>query len=202
MLDEIAAADADVLVIQEYSPLWHEAFVAAGIPEAYPHSVLLVRDDPFGSAIYSRRPITDGGEWKTGGLPMIRATIMLDDRPVRLYNIHPFPPTGSAGRWNPQMAAMVAALQAETGPAIAIGDFNMNRHVRHYRDLLKSGFHSAHVETGRGFVTTWPNGMLRYVPPVQLDHALFSEELVALHTEEGVGQGSDHIPFIVDVAWR
>ena len=57
---------------------------------------------------------------------------------------------------------------------------------------------SAHVDRGRGYAITWPNGMFP-LPPIRIDHALLSPEVECLAISEGIGTGSDHRPLVVDL---
>ena len=82
---------------------------------------------------------------------------------------------------------------------IAVGDFNVTQFNAWMGDLEDLGYRSAFEELGRGTATTWPNGMYA-LPPVRLDHVLVRNGVVPLRIREGLGQGSDHKPVIVDVA--
>jgi len=84
-------------------------------------------------------------------------------------------------------------------PVMLVGDFNMGQHNRFYKNLLNQGFYNLHQELGQGATITWPNGM-NNAPPVRLDHAFISPELIGLSINEGTGLGSDHRPFVIDVA--
>jgi endonuclease/exonuclease/phosphatase (EEP) superfamily protein YafD len=67
--------------------------------------------------------------------------------------------------------------------------------------LIAMGLRSAHVDRGRGYATTWPNGRLPF-PPIRIDQALLSPDVECLRIEEGIGVGTDHEPLIVDVRVR
>jgi len=82
---------------------------------------------------------------------------------------------------------------------VAAGDFNVTQFNSWIQDLDELGFRSAHEELGRGGATTWPNQQ-RLFPPIRLDHVLVSKQVVPLSIREGVGEGSDHKPVIVDLA--
>jgi endonuclease/exonuclease/phosphatase (EEP) superfamily protein YafD len=81
---------------------------------------------------------------------------------------------------------------------VAIGDFNATQYSLVYEQLKAGGLRSAHDDRGRGCATTWPNGMV-LVPPIRIDQAFLSAEVVCQGIAEGVGRGSDHKPLILDV---
>ncbi|MCB8965415.1 MAG: endonuclease/exonuclease/phosphatase family protein [Ardenticatenaceae bacterium] len=199
MIAEIEAADPDVLLLQEYTPVWHAALSDAGLFAAYPYSITNIYPSPFGAAIWSKLPLQDGEVWEAGGVQMLRATLVFNEQAIRLYNVHPSPPLFALDTWNGQLGGLAAALAAETGPVVAIGDFNVTPQNYWYQELTNGRLRDAHLDRGRGLAVTWPNGY-NYVPPVRLDHALLSPELICLDIQEGLGKGSDHKPLIVDIA--
>ena len=201
LLAEIRAADPDIVLLQEYSPVWQAAFTASELPQVYPYRLLNPLDTPFGTAIWSKLPLQDAELWDVDGIVMNRAAIVVDGQLLRLYNVHPPPPTNAFYRWNGRMALLVGALQAEAGPLIAVGDFNVTPQNYWYGEIVNGRLRSAHQDQGRGWAVTWPNGS-GLMPPIRLDHAFLSPELACLSITEGQGIGSDHKPLIVDVALR
>ncbi|MCB8943718.1 MAG: endonuclease/exonuclease/phosphatase family protein [Ardenticatenaceae bacterium] len=199
MLAEIEQADPDVLLFQEYTPLWDSAFSQSQLVETYPYRLLNVEEGPSGSSIWSKRPLHDTDIWFAERVYITSATIEISDQPVRLHNIHPLPPLMHFRRWDPMMDKIRQGIMTGTIPVIAIGDYNAGPYNRQYQALLDEGLHNLHDELGRSLATTWPNG-LQPAPPVRLDHAFVSSEIVGLSIREGVGLGSDHKPVIVDVA--
>src|SRR4051812_31762815 len=57
IIGEVQAAKPDLLLLQEYTAGWHEAFQKA-IGAEYPYNSVVMRDDSFGIALYSRTPFT------------------------------------------------------------------------------------------------------------------------------------------------
>ncbi|MCH8924460.1 MAG: endonuclease/exonuclease/phosphatase family protein [Planctomycetes bacterium] len=206
LIAEIRDAEADILVFQEITPKWWSELESAGLFEEYPHLVKKRRRDAFGSAILSRWPLEDVEFWLVDELPMnlsvpmIRCTVVLDGARLRLYNVHPLPPasTDYIKIWNRQHEQLVEKLDAETGPTLAIGDFNATQHSRWHQRHTAGRMRSAHVDRGRGMAVSWPNGR-SLLPPIRIDHALLSPEIGCLDVREGEGAGSDHKPLIVDL---
>lgn len=198
---EILAADPDVILVQEYSSRWNESFARHGILDAYPQAIGVVRDDSFGTAILSRLPLEDAEVVDVHGLPMTRATVVVGDRRLRLLNVHTLPPRTPeyTVTWRAQMAWLRDEILVESRPLAVVGDFNATQHFRRYKQLLLSGVVSAHELRGRGWATTFPNGVFP-LPPMRLDHALISPDLTCIAIGEGEGAGSDHRPLIIDLA--
>lgn len=200
LVAELAAEDADVLVLQEVTKRWWSELESGGLFEKYPHRHEEIRPDAFGSAILSRYPLEELDVWQVNNVPMIRCTVVADGTRLRLYNMHPWPPatTQFAETWNQQHKKLAELLSAETGPTLAIGDFNATQHSVWLKRHTSGRMRSAHVDRGRGLAVSWPNGK-RLLPPIRIDHALLSPEIGCLDVREGPGAGSDHKPLIVDL---
>lgn len=208
IIAEIARAEADILVLQEVSPRWWSELRAAGLLERFPYHSKVLRGGAFGSAILSRWPLEEVDVVGDERSPMIRCTVLLGgDADVlggaprlRLYNVHPLPPSSTdyMTAWNRQHEQLADMLAEEAGPVLAIGDFNATQHsywlARHTRGRMRS----AHEDRGRPLAVSWPNGQ-RLLPPIRIDHALLSPEIGCLDVREGEGFGSDHKPLVVDL---
>jgi endonuclease/exonuclease/phosphatase (EEP) superfamily protein YafD len=93
---------------------------------------------------------------------------------------------------------MLPIIADRHGPQVVIGDFNATQHSRVYAELLALGLRSAHVDRGRGYVTTWPNGV-RPFPPIRIDQAMLSPEVECVSVAEAAGPGTDHKPLVLDL---
>lgn len=204
IIDEIRAARPDVLLLQEYTPRWRTDLRAA-IAGDYPHVVETAREDPFGAAIYSRRPL---GEVNTFlplgrvGTPQMRAVIRVEGQDIALYNIHVLPPYGLdyARRTRLQLADLVDVLRNEPLPTILSGDFNFTDRSPNAAALHEAGFVDAHSLAGFGRGSTWPvQGCFRYVPGIRLDHIYLRGPLACMRSRTGTGMGSDHRPTIAEI---
>jgi len=200
LLAEIDAVDADIVLLQEFSPLWHRAISDSGLLEEYPHQELRIREDSFGAAILSKHPLLNPSASMVGEIPIISVTIQLQTSTIRIFNWHPLPP-GSRDYvtiWNEQYEFLCQRLSEESGPVLLVGDFNATQHARWMKRLLRAGYSSAHIQTGRGYAVTFPNGT-SLMPPIRIDHALMSDHFWCRSIREGIGRGSDHKPLIVDL---
>jgi len=200
--EELAAVDADVLLLQELSSEHATMLKSAGTFDRYPWSYVDPRAGSFGAGIWSKWPLVEAETWTPAGLPMARATLDVEGAPVRVFNVHCKAPMRR--RWIPvwkeQLADLAGAVRSSASPAIVAGDFNSTYGHAPFRRLLdEAGLRSAHVEAGRGLATTWPRGG-RVMPPLfRLDHVLFTAGLEVMAVREGRGSGSDHRPVIADL---
>jgi endonuclease/exonuclease/phosphatase (EEP) superfamily protein YafD len=198
LLELIAARDPDVVVVLEATEEWTRALEA--IAGAYPYSVMHTRPDPFGIAVYSKRPL-EGARivtYGSAGMPTIVATVRIGDEAVTLVATHPVPPR-HARNWrlrNEQLDA-VAAARAEFGDRLIVaGDFNASPFSPCLRRFVSAmGTADAklrYASKGYGVKATWPTfNRLLFTP---LDHILVSDNLVVTDFRAGPEIGSDHLP--------
>lgn len=207
IVQEIAAADPDILLLQEYTEHWRAA-IGAHVEERYPYAHHVLRGDSFGAALLSKRPFV--GEVQTYlpmgriAMPEIRAVVEIAGRRVAVYNIHLVPPMGMglAIEHRLQFADLLDLLDRETLPAIVAGDFNFTETSPDASALRRRGFREAHAIAGRGRGTTWPvHRKLRWMPRIRLDHIFLSGGLTASQSKTGVGKGSDHRPVIAKIGF-
>jgi endonuclease/exonuclease/phosphatase (EEP) superfamily protein YafD len=202
MLQEIAAANPDVIVVAEWGYAWYQAFKNSPLAAAYVHGASITQPR-FGMVnVFSKLPLKgEMQNWIAGRL-VRTADIQLGTHTLRLVGVHaPRPLYASnynyAGYWN----QIVPLLATETGPLLVVGDFNATEHSRVYQQLRETGLRSAHDDRGRGYATTWPNGT-NWLPPIRIDQAFLSPQVACERVVEGRGKGSDHKPLIVDVRIR
>ena len=207
-LDGIAAelrdVDPDVVVLQELTAPALAALEGAGSLEGFPHRWLNPRPDHMGTAILSRLRLEDAETWTSAGGQMARATVIVGEHRLRLYNVHTRAPFGPGGQaiWNTQLAALADVVRSEPGPLVLVGDFNAACGHGPFRRLLDAGVREAHTVRRRWWVTTWPSDR-RLVPALaRIDHVLASPHVAVLEVGEGAGVGSDHRPVFADLAVR
>ncbi len=208
IIGEVIAARPDVLMLQEYTAEWHEAFQKA-LAADYPYNSVVMRDDSFGIALYSRTPFAGDVDQRyplgRAGVEQMRAEIDLGGKRFALYNVHLLPPRtllyNSEHRL--QFADLVETLKKEQLPYVVCGDFNFPETAPQHTTLKRAGVREAHELAGFGRGTTWPvNSVFRYLMPgVRIDHVYLSPHLTATKCEPGVGRGSDHRPVVVDMAF-
>ncbi len=208
LTEEIIAADADVVLVQEYTPEW-EAVLARRLYNQYPHMLRNPQTDCFGAAVFSRVPFVEPprDELRLGptGNPQLRVVVPIGGRPVAIYNIHLLPPAGLTyyriGR--EEFVDLQRALAAEKLPAIVSGDFNFTSNSPQGVAMQRAGFRDALDAHGWGPRWTWPTwGLRRFIPGIRIDHIYVSPALTARESRIGDGVGSDHRPVFAEIALR
>lgn len=203
LADELEQLDADVLMLQEYSSRWEAEFRERGFYERYHYNVVVIRDDSFGSAIFSRIPLSDPGVVEMVGLPQTTATLDLDGQRVDLLNTHTLPPR--IAEYVPGHRRGLAAIERwaterESGAFLIAGDLNATPYSRFHRRITRLA-DDAWDLAGKGYGHTAPNGVFP-LPPIRLDHIYLSNDLTAHDARLGTGSGSDHRPIVVEIAAR
>jgi len=198
IVDEIGRADADVVMLEEFTTRWQHILEGATWWDDYPYRLITPRGTTARSAMLSRLPLEDTAIDYTQRSPLLGATVRVDGRSVRLFDVHPAAPVFNYPRWHAQSDAITVTVAATRGRVVAAGDFNVTQFNAWMDDLESLGLRSAHELVGRGTATTWPNGHGLF-PPVRIDHVLVSERVMPLRVREGVGEGSDHKPVLVDL---
>lgn len=208
MLREIAAADADLIFIQEYTHDWH-ALLAPILQERYPHSCHHLRDDPFGIALYSKHPFTSppDTELHLGDVPLanIRAEVNIDGVPTVAYCIHlcPAKPGFLARAQLIQLDGLLRKIAAETRPVILAGDFNFTDDSPLGALMAAHGLLDAYSQGGYARGDTWPvlTDWQRWLPGVRIDHIYLRGGWLCIAAQTGEGRGSDHRPVTADLVF-
>ncbi|MFM7685959.1 MAG: endonuclease/exonuclease/phosphatase family protein [Actinomycetota bacterium] len=175
----LAATDADVLVMAEFTPEMQTA-LAAAVGDAYPHrsESVMPRPSSNGIAVWSRLPIVSGGPVEVGGRTAVDVTVQVAGTVVRVLAVHTSPPTHDAAYWGRQLRAVRDRAARGDVRTLVVGDFNGSRWHPSFRALLDSGWTDTHEAMGRGWSVSWPTDE-GWLPPtfVRLDHALFGKGL-------------------------
>jgi endonuclease/exonuclease/phosphatase (EEP) superfamily protein YafD len=202
LLNEIADADPDVIVLVEFSRPWHAAFVDSPVMAPYVHGSGRLKSHINSVNVFSKLPLANEIQNWVQGRAVHTVDIPIGSTSLRITGLHaPRPLPGPKYNYFEHWGEMIPLLTVEQSPLVVVGDFNATEHSRVYKRLTESGLRSAHDDRGRGYATTWPNGQ-NLCPPIRIDHALVSPEIEVESIREGRGRGSDHKPLILDVRIR
>lgn len=201
LLDEIETFDADVLVFQEVSGRWADEFAARGYSDRYPTAFVHAQEDSFGSALFSRFAFEDLDFLEVDGLVWPRAVLRVGEHRVEVLNVHTLPPrTANYAERHRAELDELATWSERDGAVILAGDFNSTGWSRFAADVA-GRYDDAWEVAGSGWGNTWPNGLFS-LPPARLDHVYVTEAVTVHAAQLGRGEGSDHRPLIVDLAFR
>ena len=194
----VNASDPDVICVQETDGAWAEAL--AELEADYPVHSIVPRSDNFGIAFYSRLPGAMMGVLfqEEHHLPALAATIEVEGRRIAMLDLHTLPPMSyfMAQRRSFQLDSARKWLEAQSDPAILVGDLNLTMFSPEYHRFTK-GMNLYNARKGFGPLGTWP----AWVPfaRLPLDHCLVRGDLTVVNCAIGPDIGSDHLPIIVDL---
>ena len=203
-VDVLLKADADVLVLNEFTDSFSTRLLVKGAFEKYPYHALVPRQTPFGAAVFSKYPFDDVQRVGRAQLPSVRIVLPGGDL-VRVAVAHPEAPLSSdtSQFWDQDLKTF-GRLVADAGgdePVLLIGDFNGTRWQPPFGHLLAGSLRDAHETVGKGLTFSWPLNK-GFMPFARLDHALHSDRLFPLVVTELADAGSDHRGFVAKFAIR
>ncbi|HET6699778.1 MAG TPA: endonuclease/exonuclease/phosphatase family protein [Nocardioidaceae bacterium] len=201
-----AANHADVVVVSEITRVALGQLQAAGLDEAYPHTVGSPAPGPAGTMVFSRYPLRAVRPLGTSyhGYTM---TAAVPSASVRLLAVHPSPPVGDAAAWRRDQAVLRQAATRDAGvPTLVVGDLNATVDHAPLRELFARGFADAAEQASSGWQPTWPaagevGAFGASVPSlIAIDHVLVDEQLTTVSTSTASVPGTDHRALVASVA--
>ena len=199
---DLAATDADVILLQEVSMENFAKLRMTGLFEAYPHQVWNDLRTIYSSAILSRLPITNEKAIDVAGQRMGQATIATAAGSVRLTNVHTTAPetASKTAQWRSQLVGLAGLRDKGFRAVIMAGDFNATSDHQPFVALMASGLRDAFGEAGRGTGATWPQWKGPVMPLMRLDHVLVDDGVTVTSAEVQANRGSDHRRLAVELA--
>jgi len=187
---------ADVVVLQEVTQGWVDAFKQVELP--YPYASLAVREDPYGIALLSRWPIADvqPADFAGDGLPSVVGVVLVDRKALQVVGLHThWPVLPALLQSRDRVLEGAAARVAATGiDSVVLGDLNLTPYAPAFARLLEqSGLRDAFGD--RLWRPTWQAGLWPLALPI--DHVLVPVSSCVLRAEIGPSIGSDHRPVLV-----
>lgn len=199
VLDEISSSNPDVVIFVEYHHRRAAATNASTVMKPYVYGTPLQQLYTGEVVVFSRLPVLRHQYAKAAGRLVNIVDVEVGNEALRLVALHSHRPlVEEPDLYSRYWQEMDSILDEQTGPLVVIGDFNATQHSAVLARLADKGLRSAHADRGRGYATSWPNGLYP-LPPIRIDHALLSPEVECVAIEEGIGAGSDHRPLILDV---
>jgi endonuclease/exonuclease/phosphatase (EEP) superfamily protein YafD len=196
LVDEVAP---DVVALTELTPTWVRALSSALADHAYRR--LAPQAGAYGVGLYSRVKLRESRieRLPAGGSPTIIATVAIGARPLAVVVTHVHTPFAGDRRTR-QLHALAVELRNLGKPAAVCGDFNAAPWSHSIYELAQNA--DLRSTYGRfGLAATWPADGSRLFR-VPLDNCLVNESVAVADRRVGPDIGSDHLPLIVDLAWR
>lgn len=198
LLDLVARADPDVLLLLETDDQWARAL--APLDERYPFQIAQPLPNTYGMMLFSKLPLEGQVLYrKQPRVPSITARINLPGAgPVTLHAVHPQPPMpGEAtGERDVELVMVGAEVRESGGAALVVGDLNdvgWSDTSRLFRRL--SGMLDARI--GRGIYPTYHADYVFARWP--LDHLFVTRHFRLMDIDRLGDIGSDHFPIFYRV---
>lgn len=200
----IAEYQPDIIALLEPDNYWAEEM--SYLKETYPYFVEEPLDNAYGLLFYSKLK-TEGTELRyvvEQGVPSVVTTVFLPNgQPVRVYVVHPKPPSPTENKTSTERDAELLLYAKEIAeeelPVIIFGDLNdvawsnttrMFQRMSHLLDprLGRRPFHTFHADY---FLMRWP-----------LDHVFHSDDFRYVRMERLPHMGSDHFPIFIELEYH
>lgn len=183
-------------VIVEATLGWQQAL--ATLADDYPFQSDLVLGEHHGTMLFSRLPLAaEMVRLANGERPSIVAQLLLGERPLTVFGVHPPAPVQPHRRTmrDEQMARLAPAARCQPHPVMVLGDLNMTPWTATFATFLReSGLKDGRLRFGLN--ATWPAKL--WIGRIPIDHALVSPHIAIHRFTAGPNVGSDHLPIIVD----
>lgn len=191
---ETEQADVVVLLEVRQSLL---TLLAPVLPQ-YPGQVLLPREDNFGMALLSRKPLTGIQVIDKLGPPSILADTEVAGKRLHVIGAHPVPPIGGdyARLRNQTVLSLGEHLQNCPRPFVLLGDLN---NTPWSPSLAPIRGQALTARAGFGVQATWPS----VFPPflrIAIDQCFVSPGVNVVECRVGPQVGSDHLPLVVGIS--
>jgi endonuclease/exonuclease/phosphatase (EEP) superfamily protein YafD len=200
LVDQVLAAEVDVVVLQEVNQRWLDQLVR--LNDRFEYRIAVPRSDNFGMLLLSRFPINKQQvhQWSLFELPNIEAELNVEGRAVTVLAVHPPPPVNRRffEARNEHFKQVTQRVNQANTPVVVVGDLNTSQWSTGYRSMVAdTGLVNA--SKGRGFLPTWPTNLWPLMIPI--DHCLVTEDVVIQDVYTGKSFGSDHLPLLVELGF-
>jgi endonuclease/exonuclease/phosphatase (EEP) superfamily protein YafD len=196
---DVRAEHVQVLAVEELSSDLVTRLHAAGLDDALPyHVTALVTAGPAGTGLWTVSPLSDTDEGTSTWFAMPSGVLDVGGSSVRVMAVHTAPPTvGETSVWMSDLRRIRDLLAADTGPELALGDFNATRDHSSFRDVLGDRFVDA-ADAGDRLTLTWPTNRA-FPPMVGIDHVVVDRGDRVQGVDVRRVHGSDHAALLATV---
>ena len=207
---QLVESGGDVLVIVESTATFMSVFDESGGADAYPHRVADPDDESdYAVSIVSNREFGPRSEFRhIGPLRLAIADVDVDGTSTLVVALNPMATMDLDGHvtWKEQIRVLAEFVPTLSGPVVIAGDLNTTRYRPEFEQIMKLGYSDAIDSLGKGlnpsFKLTAGGALGAVGAVVRLDHALVNDDMHAVAMRNLEARGSDHIPFVVDLAVR
>ncbi len=202
LTDLVQKEKADVVILLETDQWWkNECLTAFG--NQYKYQLLQDQEDTYGMLFFSKFEL-ENPQLKyliSDHIPSIETNLILEDnRRVKLYSIHPEPPTPTQSKTSTERDAEILLVgdkaKNDKLPVIVAGDLN-DVAWSFSTDLFLKTSGLLDARRGRGFYSTFhaKNPFFRW----PLDHVFCSEHFRLVKIKRMPAINSDHFPIYIEL---
>ena len=204
-LAPVRAADPDVIMAVETDEWWHQQL--RPLEETHPYTCHEPLDNTYGLLFFSRLPLKSCQikYLLNADIPSLHTYVQLPDGRtwVRLYGLHPKPPTPQESKTSTRRDAELLLVGKEVDrrdePTIVFGDMN-DVAWSHTSELFRRVSGLLDPRVGRGLMPTFhaDYSLLRW----PLDHVFVSPHFQVVDMRRLPHMGSDHFPIFVRLSFE
>ncbi|MEO9327531.1 endonuclease/exonuclease/phosphatase family protein [Gordonia aurantiaca] len=196
----VADADADLVSLQEVTPEALRRIRGGTIPKQLPYEFAEPQAFATGSALFSRKPLTDTSVVPDTALRNLKARTDLPGAPgTQVFAIHPAAPLWSdKDHWFHDMGVLADEFaNLPAGRVLAIGDYNSTWNHATYRKLLTNGLVDGADLAGAGYLPTYPTDKKIGNRPLVAIDRIIVRGFVTTSMDTHHLPGSDHRALVV-----
>ena len=177
LLEAIQKTQADLVTINELTPDWEYIF-KEGLSTTYPSQAVLVRIDPFGLGILSKKPLRsiDTISFYETDHPHLQVsyplTLTKDLSVITSYFLPPLT-RKEYGDYRVELLQMSQEISKISGPILVAGDYNLSDWSAELREFKSNG----ELSSSRRDVSPRTNTGLKSWMDFPVDHILFNQAL-------------------------
>ncbi|MEJ2006226.1 MAG: endonuclease/exonuclease/phosphatase family protein [Cyclobacteriaceae bacterium] len=202
-IEQVRAYNPDIVIALETDQDWADTLRVS--LNDYPYVMSEPLENTYGMMLFSRMPYSNEKvKYRIrDSIPSFILDLNMESQDVRMYVVHPRPPTltdsDSSTQRDAELILVGREAQSDSLPAIVVGDMNdvaWSRTIRLFERL--SGL--LDLRKGRGMYNTYDatNFLLRY----PLDHFFVSDDFLLKTIERVPKIGSDHFPLYVELCLK
>ena len=167
----------------------------------YPHQMLEPRDDRYGMAVLSKRPLEAQEHLSFTGKKSLSMGFRLrhDNTDIEFLSMHPQTPNRNIRARNHEFAMAVKHFGDRRDNIVVLGDLNATPYCQAYKKLVRAlGLKNA--REGQGICGTFPVFLPLPILHLPIDHVLAGANLMVREFKRGHDIGSDHFPTITTLS--
>lgn len=167
----------------------------------YPHQMLEPRDDRYGMAVLSKRPLEGQEILSFTGKKSLSMGFRLrhDNTDIEFLSLHPQTPNRNLRARNHEFAMAAKYFGGRRDNIVVLGDLNATPYCHAYKKLVRAlGLKNA--REGQGLCGTFPVFFPLRILHLPIDHVLTGANLLVREFRRGPDIGSDHFPTITTLS--